>query len=177
MQGSLIKISDTVVSSDTASVTITGIDSTYEIYKLILNNIVPATNGQSLRMRITKGGTVQTDANYDEANHGIRSDQYSWNDQYGTNATYWNKIGPWSTSNTSTENGASGSAILYLFNFDKTGENTFITVEGVGKWAQGLLGIQGCAVHTVDSASDGVNFFFSSGDIASGTFSLYGLKK
>ena len=175
MPGNLIKISDTIVSSDTSSLTITGIDSTYNIYQMIIKDAVPATNGQSLRMRVTKGGVVQSDANYDEANEGIRSDQYSWNDHASENLTYWNRIGGWSTNNASTEEGASGNAILYLFNFPNA-QYSYITVEGAAKWTSGLIGIQGGGVHTVASASDGVNFFFSTGDIASGKFSLYGLK-
>ena len=188
MAGSLIKVDEFTISSAVASVTLGGgssgssglnasIDSTYDVYQLIISNAVPATNGQSLRMRVTKGGSVQSDSNYDEANKGIRSDQYSWNDQHSTDQTYWNKIGAWSTSNASTEAGASGNAIVYLFNFANASEYSFITVEGVGKWSSGLIGIQGGGTHTVESASDGVNLFFSTGNIASGKFSLYGLKK
>ena len=36
---------------------------------------------------------------------------------------------------------------------------------------------QGAAMLTVDQANDGVNYFFASGDIATGTFALYGLSK
>ena len=35
MAGSLIKIAETTVSSAVASVTLTGIDSTYDVYKVI----------------------------------------------------------------------------------------------------------------------------------------------
>ena len=41
----------------------------------------------------------------------------------------------------------------------------------------GLNGAQGGGVFTSASAVDGVNIFFSSGNIDSGTFTLYGLKK
>ena len=41
----------------------------------------------------------------------------------------------------------------------------------------GATGSQGGAVYTVAEAHDGLFFGFDSGNIASGTFTLYGLKK
>ena len=37
MAGSLIKVAETTVSSAVASVTLSGIDSTYDVYKIIVN--------------------------------------------------------------------------------------------------------------------------------------------
>ena len=39
MAGSLIKIDEEIVSSAVASVTLTGIDSTYDVYMVVLNNV------------------------------------------------------------------------------------------------------------------------------------------
>tara|TARA_R100000657_G_C4640110_1_gene86211 strand:+ start:26 stop:547 length:522 start_codon:yes stop_codon:yes gene_type:complete len=173
MSGSLIKINEVIVDTDVASVTLSGIDTTFEVYQVVLSNVVPATNGQSLRARVTKGGYVQTDSNYDEANVGIRADSYAFNDQVAQNASYWNKVGGWSTSSSS---GSSGNAILYLFNFQNA-EYSFITYECSTIFSGNCIGTQGGAVHTVNTASDGINFYFSSGDIDKGNFSLYGLNK
>ena len=168
----LSQVATNTVTSAVSSVTLTGIDSD-DVYMLAIGDAVPETNGQSLRLRVTKSGTAQSDSNYDEANKGIRSDSYSWNNHGSTNLTYWNRVGGWSTSNASTEAGASGNAIVYLFNFASASEYSFMTVEGVTKWSSGMIGIQGGGTHTVASASDGVNLFFSTGNIASGTFTLY----
>ena len=47
MAGSLIKIDEEIVSSAVASVTLTGIDSTYDVYMVRLNNVQPETDAQN----------------------------------------------------------------------------------------------------------------------------------
>jgi len=67
---------------------------------------------------------------------------------------------------------------MYLFNFPNASEHSFITFEGSAlSSASQLNARQGAAMLTVDQANDGVNYFFASGDIATGTFALYGLSK
>ena len=43
MAGSLIKIDEEIVSSAVASVTLTGIDSTYDVYMVKMNNVSVGT--------------------------------------------------------------------------------------------------------------------------------------
>ena len=52
-----------------------------------------------------------------------------------------------------------------------------LMIETVNKYVNGVLGPTGGGVHTVGSASDGVNFQWNNGNIDSGKFVLYGLKK
>ena len=69
-------------------------------------------------------------------------------------------------------------SILYLFNFNNSSEYSFITLEeSTFNTAQTLTGRQGGAVHTVESASDGIQFFMESGNIDVANFKLYGLVK
>ena len=68
MAGSLVKIAETTVSSAVASVTLTGIDSTYDVYMVRFNNVAPETDATNLRVRFTESGTPDsTSANYDRA--------------------------------------------------------------------------------------------------------------
>jgi len=53
MAGSLIKIDEEIVSSAVASVTLTGIDSTYDVYVVKLNNVF-ASADDDFKIRITK---------------------------------------------------------------------------------------------------------------------------
>ena len=70
------------------------------------------------------------------------------------------------------------NSIFYLFNFNNASEYSFCTMEETIRNDSGhLRGFQGGGVLTVAQATDGVNYSFSSGNIASGTFTLYGLKK
>ena len=62
--------------------------------------------------------------------------------------------------------------------FNNAGEYSFCTVEASNRNQDAhLRGFQGGGVLTVAQATDGVQYFMQSGNIASGTFKLYGLKK
>ena len=171
MAGSLIKIDEEIVTSAVASVTLTGIDSTYDVYMVKVNNVLPDTDSKALELRFTKSGTPDTTSNYDIASKQLRADT-SFGNLSGTNADKlsFNTIG--------TAGNEMINAIIYLFNFNSSSEYSFVTFETADRNYQGhLRGNQGGGVHTVASASDGIQFFMTSGNIDSGTFTLYGLKK
>ena len=176
MAGSLIKIAETTVSSAVASVTLTGIDSTYDVYKVVLSDIATDTDNVFLETRVTVSGTPDTSANYDIAYLKLRTDT-SFSDGYQSNLTGmlytpFDRLG--------TAGNENGNAIMYLFNFNNASEYSFVTVESTqrDKNSGTLVGEQGGAVHTVTQACDGLNFDMSSGNIDTGSkFTLYGLKK
>ena len=77
-----------------------------------------------------------------------------------------------------TGTGETLQGVRYLFNFNNASEYSFVTMEMVFRDFDGSArGGQGGGVYTVAEAHNGVNYFFASGNIASGTFTLYGLKK
>tara|TARA_R100000234_G_C4989185_1_gene174700 strand:+ start:1002 stop:1517 length:516 start_codon:yes stop_codon:yes gene_type:complete len=171
MAGSLIKIAETTVSSAVASVTLTGIDSTYDVYQLVIRNLQSANDNTASRYRVTKGGTVQTDSEYDNV--------YKYLTTSGTfgNGSATN-IDRWYLDNQGTGTGEAFNANIYLFNFPNASEYSFATKETVGlQSSPNLTGLQGGDVHTVASASDGVEISMDSGNITAGTITLYGLKK
>jgi hypothetical protein len=171
MAGSLIKIDEEIVTSAVASVTLTGIDSTYDVYMVRLNNVQPDTDIVTLETRFTVSGTPDTSANYDEAFKTLRANT-TFNNAFDTNGTGIN-LGA-----TGTATGEQMNALLYLFNFNNASEYSFITVEGSTlNNANILFGREGGGVLTVAQACNGIQFFFSSGNIDNGTFTLYGLKK
>ena len=173
MSGSLVKIQETTVTSAVASVTLTGIDSSYDVYKLIIENVVPTTNNDSFRLRVTKSGTEDSTSNYDYAFKNLRTDT-SFSNHSGTNGDHYELAGGCGTGT-----GEKDNHILYLFNFANSSEYSFATVEGVLlNHTASMFGGQGGFVHTVGSASDGVKVYFNSGNIDTGSrFVLYGLKK
>ena len=171
MAGSLIKIDEEIVTSAVASVTLTGIDSTYDVYMVKMNNIQPATDNVTLRFRVTKSGVGDSTANYDVA-HKFLNSTASFSNGSTTNATEH------TLSNNGTGTSETLQGIMYLFNFNNASEYSFWTNELTNFNASAqAVGQQGGAVHTVASASDGCKWYFSSGNIASGKFTLYGLKK
>ena len=171
MSGSLIKIAETTVSSATASVTLTGIDSTYDVYMVKINKATLDTDGATIFFRVTTSGTADSDSEYDKAHKVLRTVS-TFANVTSTNQTSWG----YNTLGTST--GEIGNCIMYLFNFNNSSEFSFYTLESaeLTNFPE-LQGIAGGGVHTVAEANDGVNIFTDSGNISSGTFSLYGLKK
>ena len=171
MPGSLVKIAETTVSSAVASVTLTGIDSTYDVYKVVASNIVPASDSQAIRIRVGTGGTPDSDSEYDMA-YKVFESNTGFGDHAEVNQTSWRGV----TYGTGT--GEAGNLIIYCFNFSNASEYSFITQEEVTYTnTPHLASFTGGAVHTVAEANDSISFHMASGNIASGTFKLYGLKK
>jgi len=182
MSGSLIKIDEFTVSSAVASVTLGGgssgssganvsIDSNYDVYMVRLNNVAPVTDNVTLYFRTTSGGTPNTTATYDRAFLRIRADQ-AFQPRGFTDETFFN----WADTGTGTSEMFNG--IVHLFNFSNSSEYSSILIDSSTRDSNGnLVGQQGGGLHTVQTACDGIQFFMSSGNLASGSFSLYGLAK
>ena len=174
MAGSLVLIQETTVSSATASVSLVGIDSTFDVYKLKMNNVSVGTVNANVNLRVTESGTPNTTSNYDFAYKQLRADT-TFSNVSSTNQAEWELSG-----SLEDEAGKTFNTITYIFNANNSSEYTFITTEQVYMADGGtMLGNQGGGVFTVASAVDGVNIFLDSptADIDSGTFKLYGLNK
>jgi hypothetical protein len=177
MAGSLVLIDEETVSSSTTAVTLTGIDSTYNVYVLRVSGMTVSAD-EAPMMRITKGGSAQTDSEYDEAKKYFKSD-----DAY-TNGSQQNvdRIDCTATIDSGISAGG-GNGIYYLFNFPNASEYSFVTVESnhLQATVDSVRGFQGGFVHTVASASDGIqisaNNWASGSTLEAGEFKLYGLKK
>ena len=173
MAGSLVKIAETTVSSAVASVTLTGIDSTYDVYMVRFNNVAPETDATNLRVRFTVSGTPDSSSNYDRALKKLNASS-SFGNTSSTNQDHLRT----SSAGIGTGTSEVDNGILYLFNFNNASEYSFITVEEtLFSSAETHSGNQGGGVLTVAQACDGIQFLMSSGNIDGGTFKLYGLKK
>ena len=174
MAGSLIKIDEEIVTSAVASVTLTGIDSTYDVYMVRYNNVRPTTDDKDLFCRVTVGGTADSSAEYDYAYKQLRADTTFQNTSY-TNQTSWRL--EFAIGNIAGQEMA--NAVMYLFNFNNASEYSFMTLEGSNRLqGQNLLAETGGGVQTESQACDGLEFFWeASSTFAEGQFVLYGLKK
>jgi len=77
-------------------------------------------------------------------------------------------------SGTAEGTSESYQAIYYLYNFNNASEYSFCTIEVSARDLNGnLLGGQGGGVLTVAQATDGIQLKATSGNITSGTFTLY----
>ena len=166
MAGQLIQVNTATVTVATPSVTLTGIDSD-DVYMVAYNNVLPSLDYQLLSNRVTVSGTADTTANYDWA-YKLFSAAGAFSNISTTN----------DTDNVLATNGTGGNestnGIMYLFNFNNASEYSFGTVENTIRESDtNLRGIQGGYVHTVAQACDAIQSFYASGNIASGTFTLY----
>ena len=169
---SLIKI-DEVTASSSATVALSGIDSTYDVYVAVVNSAVPATDGVFLALRVTESSSAIDSANYDIAGKLLRADT-----SFSNNASE-NQTSLFLQGNlTGTDTGEQVNVLNYIFRASDANEYTFFTTESnFLDNANNLNGLQGSGLYTVASAIDGLQYFFSSGNIASGTFTLYGIRK
>ena len=163
---SLIQVATNTVTSAVASVTLTGIDSD-DVYMVAFNNVQPSSDTVSLNARFTVSGSPDTSSNYDRAMKELRANttfgNYSGTNQ---NAMFLDGAG---TGTSELVNG-----IAYIYNSNNASEYTFITFENTGRDFDGHnKGRQGGLVLTVAQATDGIQFYFGSGNIASGTFTLF----
>ena len=173
MAGSLIKIDEEIVTSAVASVDLGGSnwDSSYDVYVVHIRNVRAVTDETSLMLRVLKSSSADPTGNYDEAMNDIKA-YGNFGEHYLTDETSVNME---ASGNASTD---SINGTLHLFNFNNASEYSFGTVELTTQtWFDSLRGELGGFVHKVASASNGVQFFISSGNISAGTFTLYGLKK
>ncbi len=168
--GSMVLIQTQTASND-ATIDFTGIDSTYDTYILYASNVVPVTNSQELHLRFESGGTWQT-ATYKWAYEGSsaapsRTNTGSPSDSKielsgtvgsdtGEGISFDLKLfGP---SNTALYKKIHGTSTIDLSNAD------LVRYLFTGAWKGGT------------GAVTGLRFFFQSGNIESGKFSLYGVK-
>ena len=174
MASSLIKISSSTLGTDTASVTLTGITSEYEVYLFTFNNAIPDTADADLLFQFTESGSPNTSANYDYAFQFLRSDT-SEAGLKDVNRNFINVSG--SMENDTGTGGCNG--VMWIFNSTNSDEYTLGTIEDIYLAEDGtMLGAQGGYCLTVTSVVDGGKFFFDSNNIRSGArFVLYGLKK
>jgi hypothetical protein len=164
--GKLVQVNTATVTSATPSVTLTGIDSD-DVYMVAYNDWKCDTNIVQNKIRITKSGSPDVTANYDFASKLMYATTTFGNNS-GTNQT---EVGQ---DFIGTGTGEASNGVLYLYNFNSSSEYSFITQEEVNySHNPRLTGIAGGIVHTVASASDGIHFFMTSGNITSGTFTLY----
>ena len=166
MAGQLVQVATNTVTSAVSSVTLTGIDSD-DVYMVAYSNAFMSSDGARLRVRFTVSGSADTSSNYD----GARKDMYANQSFFNATTTNGAFLNGFALGTTNPE---SSKGLYYLYNFNNSTEYSFVTIElqetnNAGENA----GLIGGAVLTVAQATDGIQFFASTGNIASGVFSLF----
>ena len=143
MAGALILVDEFTISSPVSAVTIGGgssgsssynfaIDSTYDVYQLVYNNVTTSTDGRNVAVRVTKtdgsgGGSADTTSNYDYAYKVLNA-----SDTFG--GAGFENISSWLylfVDNVGTGTSEKAFGTSYLFNFHNASEYSFITADMV----------------------------------------------
>ena len=164
----LKQIATSTVTSAVASVTLTGIDDD-SVYMVSFNNVLGTSEPTNFSYRFTESGTENSTSNYD----------YAFKDMFAASG-FATRYG--SNANRTPFNQGSGSTaletqqgILYIYNANDSSEYTYASFETTFRNAYGgaLQGAHGGGAFTVTSAVDGIYFQQDSGNISSGTITLY----
>lgn len=161
----LIQVDTATADNTSSSITLTGIN-TDDVYMVAIDDFRASTQ-QTVFARVTKSGTADSTANYDMATKDLKSYSAFGNYSIANSDKIQLQLG-----DNEPERGVYG--IFYLYNFNSSSEYSFLTLEHLQAISgSSLFGGMGGAVHTVASASDGIQFYVTIGTILSGTFTLY----
>jgi hypothetical protein len=174
----LVFISSATASSS-STISFTGISSTYDAYMVELIYVRPASNTNLYLRTSSNGGS-----SYDSGATAYGYSMYSLNQRNATSFDYDNTSnvsgttqilinGGTSMGSSTNQNGVSG--FLYIF---KPSATQYCAVQYSVNWidsSDGIVNTQGVARRQAASAVNAIQFSMASGNIASGTFRLYGI--
>ena len=172
LSGANLVLIQTQSATSSASISFTtGITSTYSTYIFCLSNIFPATNAAYLSLAIsTNGGVSYIATGYFS---GINRNAYNTATLTNSNATTFMYISG-ATDSTTSDTPICGW--LYLFNITNGGLPSMLGYTlGYNTADTAVDSYNILATNTGNTDVDAFQFTMSSGNIASGTFTLFGV--
>ena len=175
--GASVKLLETAVASNDATVDlITGIDSTYDQYVIRITDYQPVTDGSLMRMRVSSdtGSSFITDANYTYAGRSTNATATE-TDTNSTGDTAFEVSGSQGVGSASAE---SMDMTIIMRNPSSSSKYISFTWEGSFRNSTGVLHyFRGAGSYAATTAMDAIRIFQSTGNILTGNFALYGIKK
>lgn len=166
---------DTRIASSSAVIDFTGLNSTYTTYKILVSNFVPATNNTILGLRVGTGGTPTYQSG---------ASDYSWirsfaviTGPFGGGANTDNKILIGSNGGQSNSATRGYASEITIVNPSQTTDNHAIMYQSFSTDSGGGYIYQaGGGLYLSTTAVTAIRIFMNTGNIASGTFKLYGIR-
>lgn len=168
--GSLIFLSSAAASSSATISLETTFDSTYDQYLILGTDITPATNATEMHCRLKIGGSYLSTSTYSYVMNKTEAATYS-----GETGTSQAKI-PIAVD---LRNGSSETFDFQMFVYSPatTTKKKRVSWTGIRSSGGATRFSNGVGDNTGTSALTGVQFYMLSGNIATGNFHLYGIKK
>lgn len=163
------KLLSTQTASNSATVDFTtNIDSTYSHYIIEISNLVADSIGQLLQALVRQGGSFVTAANYNSGTYGV--------DQVGSSTLGGNAPGAqFNITGGGVNTAHPMSVIVHMFQPNLT-TGTMLFWQGIAATgAATIYAFSGGGGYNSTVATTGLRFQFSSGNILTGTFKLYGV--
>lgn len=170
--GGALQYIETKTASSSSALTFTGLNSNYKSYLVICRNILPASGGAHLLLRTSTNGGSSYDSG--ASDYAFTSISWAAGAQFisSDNAeTYLEMV-----RNLSGTAGHGWGGHFYIHN--PSGSGNYTVVEGGGS---GWNGSGNYATNSIGGARiaaadvDAIQLYMSTGNIASGTFLLYGI--
>ncbi len=172
--GGLVHITSQTASNDATIDFTSGIDNTYDAYLLIGSAVVPATDAVTAMVRASVGGVFKSGA----SDYGWA--RFAWNSGGTSSTTGDGSDTAWDIATSIGSAAGEGMRFSIIIGSPSNTSLRTLCSGNVSYDHSGgsLLGISfsGRTVGTIGtSAVDGFRFLFSSGNVESGEFTLYGL--
>ena len=185
MSSDVVKVGSGTFSGSTSQVDIDGyFSSTYRIYKLFISNLRPVNNAVTPRWRIKHGGSTVSSSIYRHFHDHWYGTTSSGSENIHSSGSYpdsyFNLAGTNNTANT-VNDGTPTSCEMVIFNpLNTTEGKTFLwqshTHESGGSHAGQLNGWHGVGSVDDTTALSGLTVFFTSGNVKTMNWQLYGFK-
>lgn len=171
--GAMTLISTNTLSSTVANVTVSGMDSTYKNYKVIVSGLVPQDDNYTLFARTIVGGSIVTDNYY--STEFTQHENATGDNGKSINTNSWKIIG--NGANYLGKNSGENTNIeMTFFDPSNTSLRTMVSCVTTYQTDDHAPGFTDSALfYDTTSALQGVNFIMSNGNITAGTFKLYGI--
>ena len=166
-----------LIQTQTISATVTQVDFTsikesiYNVHFLTWNNLHQSTDNKKVQAQLFESGVIESGSVYQTANQFYRADD-TFVESNSTGASAMRLTGNNGNAGNETTNG-----YFYGYNFGDSSKYSYITLQSSSSdTSDSYHGDFGGSVLPQASIVDGIRLNMTGGNIASGDFSLYGIR-
>ena len=163
---------ESATASSSATLEFDDIDTTYDRYMFTLENIIPATDGQNFNIRIStdNGSSFISSSSYSILRQRMGTEGHL--DETGQSTIF----SSFTTIGNQSSEGLSGT--IYLFSPGDSARKPMVQGHVFGfTTGDALTSTELVGIYNAAADMDAIQFYFGSGNIASGTIHRYGLSK
>jgi hypothetical protein len=174
--GGLVFLQGVTASNDATVNITTGMDSTYETYLLLLNNVIPATDGTQLFLRTSSDGG----SSFDSSAGNYRWAQYREGDGGSSSSRSASDTEIELTDSSQPPGSAAGestSGTIYIYHPSNTAQTCIGYDMSYMASSGSIIRTGGAGLRTSAADVDAVQLLFASGNVESGEINLYGIVK